>query len=197
MSETTVLNLSKGEKIDLSKTNPGVDAISLGLGWDENSGNGGKFDLDATAVLLDVNGKLLNNDPKNVIYFGNLTGTGVKHTGDNLTGQGDGDDETINVTLSAVPAECHKVAFLVNIYEASSRRQNFGMVKNAFIRAYNTATKVELESNGKRLHFDLSEDYGAFTGVVMGALYRREGEWKMEAIGEGRNGDLNTIIASL
>lgn len=190
MSETATapgVSLVKGQNIPLTKDNPGLKNLNIGLGWDVNQGNGKDFDLDAFALPVNAAGKIEN--PHNIVYFGNLTSAGIKHSGDNLTGQGDGDDETIFLDLAAIPASVDKVLLCVNIYEAGSRSQNFGMVKNAFIRAYDGDSKQELG------RYDLSEDYSANTGVVMGEVYRHQGEWKFKAIGEGKNGDINQIAA--
>lgn len=172
------VNLDKGQRVDLTKENPGLTKVTVGLGWDVgNSSNA--FDLDAFAV------------PKggSIVYFGALTGPGLKHHGDNLTGAGDGDDELIDVDLSAVQKD--EIFICVNIYKAGERHQNFGQVKNAFLRIFKTGTTEEL------LKYDLSEDYSGFTGIVMGKLYKKDGEWKFQAIGEGKNGDINAIAAGL
>ncbi len=184
---STTLSLEKGQKVDLTKSNPGLKIAHVGLGWDVNTSGGNAFDLDAFA-LLTTNGKLPSNN--HVVYFRNLKGPGVEHTGDNLTGAGDGDDETIKVKLAEIPVGVDEVHICVNIYEAQSRRQNFGQVKNAFIRIYDAETQQEL------LKYDLNEDYSAFSGMVMGKLYRKDGEWKFQAVGEGKNGDINSIAAS-
>lgn len=178
------LNLVKGERVDLTKTNPNLEIASVGLGWDVNRGSGAAFDLDAFAMIL-KGGKLTSTS--DVVYFGNKQASGVEHSGDNLTGQGDGDDETIKVTLANLPADATDVLFAVNIYQASERRQNFGMVSNAFIRIYNGATSEEI------LKYDLSEDSSSFNAYVLGKLYKKDGEWKFQAIGEGKNGDINEI----
>lgn len=182
------VNLSKGQNIDLTKTNPGLKIAALGLGWDAPKTGPHKFDLDAFALLMTA-GKLA--DAKDVVYFGNKDRTGVLHSGDNLTGVGDGDDETITVDFALVPATVEEVLLCVNIFEATQRNnQNFGQVENAFIRIYDKETNTELAK------YDLSEDYSAFNGMVMGKLYRKDGEWKFKAIGEGKNGDINQIAAA-
>lgn len=194
MSET--LNLVKGERVDLTKTNPGVSNFSIGLGWDVNAGNSGAFDLDAFAVVL-KQGKAISAAPQSVLYFGSpkvngkpsILNEALVHSGDNLTGAGAGDDETILIDVSKLPTDADEVLVCVNIYEAVNRRQNFGQVKNAFIRVYGTEQKNEI------LKFDLSEDYSAFSGMVMGKIYRKDGEWKFQAVGEGKNGDINQITA--
>ncbi len=182
------ISLTKGQKIDLTKGNPGLSKILVGLGWDVNKYDGGSaFDLDASAFLLNANGKL--QDPKDMVFFNNLkhSSGSVIHTGDNLTGEGEGDDEQIKVDLSKIPASVEKIDFTVTIYEADSRKQNFGQVSNAFIRIVD-------ESNGKELiRYDLGEDFSVETAVVVGELYRHSGEWKFSAIGSGFKGGLQAL----
>ncbi len=187
METANSISLVKGEKIDLTKSAPGLTAASLGLGWDLGTG-GPAFDLDASAFMLDKNSKLLNE--KNFVFFHNLKSPcgSVVHTGDNLTGAGDGDDETINVDLAKVPADVEQIVFIVNIYDSVARKQNFGQVKNAFIRMYDTNTKAEV------LKYDLSEDFSSATAVLFGRLYRKDGGWKFEATGAGENGGLQTFV---
>lgn len=184
------LNLEKGEKVDITKTNPGLTKINVGCGWDVNAAGGAAFDLDASILLLKED-KTLYEGTKGVIYFGNKKGYGVEHQGDNLTGAGEGDDETINVDLAAIPAEIAKVVVIVNIYQAESRHQHFGMVRNAFVRVYNPADQAVLAK------YDLSEDYSGKTGMIMGQLYRHNGEWKFQAMGNGANGDINAICENV
>lgn len=181
------LNLQKGAKVDLTKSNPGLSTIGVGLGWDLNRGNGPAQDLDAFIVPLDSANKALPND---TCYYGNKTvlGGSLAHSGDNLTGVGDGDDETIIVKLTEVPANVEKLIIAVNIYEAATRNQNFGAVRNAFVRVYDKATNVEL------LKYDLGEDYSTFQGVVFGELYRHQGEWKFGAVSNGFNGTINDML---
>ncbi len=185
------ISLTKGQKIDLTKGNPGLSKILVGLGWDVNKYDGGAaFDLDASAFLLNANGKLQN--PKDMVFFNNLkhSSGSVIHTGDNLTGEGEGDDEQIKVDLSKIPASVEKIDFTVTIYEADSRKQNFGQVSNAFIRIVD-------ESNGKELiRYDLGEDFSVETAVVVGELYRHAGEWKFSAIGSGFKGGLQALRAN-
>ncbi len=184
MSET--INLTKGERVDLTKTNPGLKVANVGLGWDTNGGSGAAFDLDAFALVL-VGEKLPNKDA--LIFFNNKTGHGLQHMGDNLTGVGDGDDETIKINLQSLDAATTEILIGVNIYQAPERRQNFGMVNNAFIRIYDAETNQEL------LKYDLSENYSAFNGMIMGKLYKKDGEWKFQAVGEGKNGTIAEIAA--
>lgn len=195
------VSLQKGQKVSLTKDNAGLGTVVAGLGWDEVKKKGGflggllggggqaEIDCDASALLLQ-NGKLM--DKKDIIFFGNLThpsGT-VRHMGDNLTGAGDGDDEQIKVDLAKLPPSVTHVAFTATIYDAEARRQNFGMVNNAFIRIYNEATGEEL------LRYDLGEDFSIETAVVFGELYRNNGEWKFNAIGSGYQGGLAALCAN-
>lgn len=178
------INLSKGQKVDLTKTNPGLTTVLVGLGWDTNKyDGGGDFDLDVSVFCANGAGKVDN--PKNFVFFNNPQNENgsVAHTGDNRTGAGGGDDEQIRVELTNVPAGIEKIAFAITIYEADQRRQNFGQVANSYVRILNEATGAEL------LRFDLGEDFSVETGVVVGELYRHGGEWKFNAIGNGyRNG---------
>lgn len=182
------INLTKGQKVDLTKGNPSLKNIMVGLGWDVNAFDGGSdFDLDAAAFMADANGKCPTE--KEFIFYGNLAHTteSVKHMGDNLTGAGDGDDEQIQVDLSKIPANIEKIAFTVTIYDADNRRQNFGQVSNAFIRIVDEATNTEL------IRYDLGEDFSIETAVVVGELYRHNGEWKFNAIGSGFQGGLAAL----
>ena len=182
------INLSKGQKVDLTKGNPGLKNIMVGLGWDVNAfDTGGDFDLDAAAFLLGDSGKVADSD--DFVFYRNLTHSSgsVVHQGDNLTGIGDGDDEQIKVDLSKVPDSVTKIAFTVTIYEAEQRRQNFGQVSNAFIRIVDETTNTEL------IRYDLGEDFSIETAVVVGELYRHNGEWKFNAIGSGFQGGLAAL----
>lgn len=182
------ISLSKGQKVDLTKGNAGLSKIIVGLGWDVNKYDGGaQFDLDASAFLLGANGKVPSD--KDFIFYGNLKhdSGAVEHQGDNLTGEGEGDDEQIKVDLSKVPANIDKIDFTVTIYEADVRRQNFGMVSNAFIRI------VDEVSNNELIRFDLGEDFSIETALVVGELYRHNGEWKFNAIGSGFAGGLYAL----
>lgn len=182
------INLSKGQKVDLTKGNPGLKNIMVGLGWDANSFDSGTdFDLDAAAFMCAANGKCPTE--KEFVFYGNLehVSGAVKHMGDNLTGDGDGDDEQIHVDLSAIPANVEKVAFTVTIYDADVRRQNFGQVSNAFIRIVDESTNQEL------IRYDLAEDFSIETAIVVGELYRHNGEWKFNAIGSGFQGGLAAL----
>ncbi len=182
------INLTKGQKVDLTKGNPGLKKIMVGLGWDVNAfDSGADFDLDASAFLLDENGKCPTE--KEFIFYGNLThgSEAVQHMGDNLTGEGEGDDEQIMVDLSLIPADIAKVAFTVTIYDSDARGQNFGQVSNSFIRIVDEATGQEL------IRYDLGEDFSIETAVVVGELYRHNGEWKFNAIGSGFQGGLAAL----
>ena len=182
------INLSKGQKVDLTKGNPGLKKIMVGLGWDVNAyDSGADFDLDAAAFMLDSRAKCPTE--KEFVFYGNLehASGSVKHMGDNLTGEGDGDDEQIFVDLSTIPANVEKVAFTVTIYEAESRRQNFGQVSNAYVRIVDDSTGQEL------IHYDLGEDFSIETAIVVGELYRHNGEWKFNAIGSGFQGGLAAL----
>ncbi|MEG0962225.1 MAG: TerD family protein [Lachnospiraceae bacterium] len=182
------INLSKGQKVDLTKGNPSLNNIMVGLGWDVNVFDSGvAFDLDAAAFLLGENGKCPTE--KEFVFYGNLvhSSESVKHMGDNLTGEGEGDDEQIQIDLKKIPANISKVAFTVTIYEAETRRQNFGQVSNAFIRIVDEATNIEL------IRYDLGEDFSIETAVVVGELYRNNGEWKFNAIGSGFQGGLAAL----
>ena len=182
------INLTKGQKVDLTKSNPGLKKIMVGLGWDINAfDSGAAFDLDAAAFMLGANGKCPTE--KEFIFYGNLEhdSESVKHLGDNLTGEGDGDDEQILVDLVNVPANVEKIAFTVTIYDAESRRQNFGQVCNSFIRIVDEATGTEL------IRYDLGEDFSIETAVVVGELYKHNGEWKFNAIGSGFQGGLAAL----
>lgn len=181
--------LSKGQKIDLTKTNPGLTKVVIGLGWDVNRYHGGQeFDLDASVFLLGENGKSRNES--DFIFYNNLVGGegSVVHQGDNRTGEGDGDDEQVIVDLSMVPSSVSKIAFTITIHDAQSRQQNFGQVDNAFVRVVDEETDEEI------LHFDLGEDFSIETAVVVAELYRHNGEWKFNAIGSGFSGGLADLV---
>lgn len=182
------VNLSKGQKVDLTKGNPGLCKLLIGLGWDTNKYDGGAdFDLDSAAFLLAANGKVASD--ADFVFYGNLqhASGSVLHQGDNLTGFGDGDDEQIKIDLSKVPASVEKIDFTVTIYDAEERRQNFGQVENAFIRILDESNDAEL------IRFDLGEDFSVETAVVVGELYRHNGEWKFNAIGSGFQGGLKAL----
>lgn len=182
------VNLTKGQKVSLTKSNPGLTNVIVGLGWDVNQyDTGGDFDLDATAFLLTDAGRV--SCQEDFIYFGNLShpSGSVIHQGDNLTGVGEGDDEQIKLNLSLVPANITKIAFAVTIYDAETRRQNFGQINQAFIRIYDASTGQEM------LRYDLGEDFSIETAAIFGELYKYGNEWKFNAIGSGYQGGLAAI----
>jgi len=200
------INLQKGQKIDLTKGNPGLSKILVGLGWDEVAGKpksggilGGLFgggggssaaiDCDASAILLDSQGKLTNKN--RLVYFGNLKSgdQSVIHSGDNLTGAGEGDDEQIQVDLSKVPSDVQKIVFVVNIYDCVKRKQDFGLIANAFIRVVNPVGNQEF------CRYNLTDSYAGKTSLVVAEVYRHNNEWKFAAIGEGTNdGSLSELV---
>jgi len=186
-----LVSLEKGAKVDLTKANPGLKLVNVGMGWDVKGGSGPAYDLDAFGFYLGENGKLTQKE--HICFFGNKNIPGMKHGGDNLTGAGDGDDETMMIDLNQIPANVNDVILAVNIYEAEKRgNQKFGLVKNAFIRLYD----ADQGPTNNLVRYDLSEDYSSNTGVILGRLYRHEGEWKFQAIGEGKNGTINDIVAN-
>ncbi|OLN31627.1 TerD family protein [Desulfosporosinus metallidurans] len=174
------ISLQKGQKVDLTKSNPGLTKIVIGLGWDVNKYDGGKdFDLDAAAFMLNADGKVMED--KNFVFYNNPKSPdgSVMHTGDNRSGIGDGDDEQIKVDLGIVPTGISKISFGITIHEAKERNQNFGQVSNAYVRVLNEASGEEL------IRYDLGEDFSVETAVVVGELYRNNAEWKFNAIGSG------------
>ncbi|RSD26288.1 TerD family protein [Mesobacillus subterraneus] len=199
------ISLQKGQRVDLTKGNPGLSKIMVGLGWDpvQKSGGGGLFgglfggggganiDCDASVIMLGANDKLQSNN--DVVYFGNLKSRdgSVTHTGDNLTGDGDGDDEQVYIELSRVPANIEKLVFVVNIYDAVKRKQHFGMIRNAFIRVVNPSNNQEL------IKYNLTEDYSGKTSLLVGEIYRNNNEWKFAAVGTGTNAPgLSEVVRS-
>ncbi len=185
------ISLQKGQKVDLTKTNPGLTKIIAGLGWDTNKYDGtSAFDLDASVFLLGESGKV--NNEKDFVFFNNLkhSSGAVEHLGDNLTGAGDGDDEQIKVDLNLVPSNIHKISFAVTIHDAAVRKQNFGQVSNAFIRI------VDSNSNAEIVKYDLGEDFSVETAIVVGELYRHGSEWKFNAIGSGFQGGLQALCSN-
>jgi len=198
------INLQKGQRVDLTKGNPGLTKIMVGLGWDPvqqksggllgslfGGGAGANVDCDASVICLSENDKVLSNS--DVIYFGNLKSKdgSIQHSGDNLTGDGDGDDEQVHVDLARVPATIQKLVFVVNIYDAVKRKQHFGMIQNAFIRIVNPNT------NSTLIHYNLTDDYSGKTSLIVGELYRHGQEWKFAAVGTGTNaGSLGEVVKS-
>ncbi|WP_327413774.1 TerD family protein [Streptomyces sp. NBC_01233] len=181
------VSLSKGGNVSLTKAAPNLTAVIVGLGWDARTTTGVDFDLDASAILTTDQGKVTSD--ANFVFFNNLKSPdgSVEHTGDNTTGEGEGDDEAIKVNLAGVPADVAKIVFPVSIYEAESRQQSFGQVRNAYIRVVNHADNTELA------RYDLSEDASTETAMVFGELYRNGAEWKFRAIGQGYASGLRGI----
>ncbi len=182
------INLSKGQKVDLTKGNPGLDKILAGLGWDTNRYDGGnEFDLDVSVFMTGASGSV-EKDSNFVFYNNRQDSAGsVVYSGDNRTGAGEGDDETVSITLSLVPPDVQKISFTVTIHEAEERGQNFGQVSNSYIRIVDMAKNVEL------LRYDLGEDYSIETAIVVGELYRHGSEWKFAAVGSGFSGGLAAL----
>jgi tellurium resistance protein TerD len=178
------ISIAKGGNVSLSKEAPGLTRILIGLGWDTRATDGADFDLDASAFLLAETGKVRSD--ADFIFYNQLKSAdgSVEHTGDNLTGEGEGDDEAVKVDLSRVPAEIQKIAVAVTIHDADARRQNFGMVQNAFIRVVNDADSKEIA------RYDLTEDYSTETALIFGEVYRHGNEWKFRAVGQGFQGGL-------
>lgn len=181
------VSLNKGGNVSLSKAAPNLTEVIVGLGWDPRVTTGVDFDLDASALLLNSRGRILSD--AHFVFFNNLKSPegAVEHTGDNLTGGGEGDDEQIKVTLPLVPADCDKIVFPVSIYNAEASGQNFGQVRNAFIRIVDAKTNVELA------RYDLTEDASSETAMVFGELYRYDAEWKFRAVGQGYASGLRGI----
>jgi tellurium resistance protein TerD len=183
------VSLSKGGNVSLTKEAPGLTAVVVGLGWDVRTTTGSDFDLDASALLASQESKVLSD--QHFVFFNNLKSPdgSVEHTGDNLTGEGEGDDEQIKVNLATVPAEVSKIVFPVSIYDADNRQQSFGQVRNAFIRIVNQADNNEIA------RYDLSEDASTETAMVFGELYRHGEEWKFRAVGQGYASGLSGIAS--
>ncbi|WP_043264188.1 TerD family protein [Streptomyces sp. CT34] len=181
------VSLSKGGNVSLTKEAPNLTAVLVGLGWDARTTTGADFDLDASALLTNDQGKVAND--QNFVFFNNLKSPcgSVEHTGDNTTGEGEGDDEAIKVSLAGIPADVSKIVFPVSIYDAETRQQSFGQVRNAYIRVVNQADGKELA------RYDLSEDASTETAMVFGELYRNGAEWKFRAIGQGYASGLRGI----
>lgn len=184
------ISLTKGGNVNLSKEAPNLTNIAVGLGWNPRATDGQAFDLDAIAFLVNESGKVRADT--DFIFFNNLKSAdgSVEHTGDNRTGEGDGDDEVIKVDLSKVPADVSKVVFCAVIYDGQARNQNFGQVANAYIRVVNTQGDAEVA------RYDLSEDSSTETAMVFGELYKNNGEWKFRAVGQGFAGGLGPLAAS-
>ena len=181
------ISLNKGGNLSLSKTDPSLNQVLIGLGWDARATDGVDFDLDASAFLLGANDKV-RGESDFIFYNQTRSPEGsVEHTGDNRTGEGDGDDEAVKINLAKVPADVQKIAITVTIHDAESRGQNFGQVQNAFIRVVNDQSNTEI------VRFDLNEDYSTETAMIFGELYRHNGEWKFRAVGQGYAGGLSAM----
>jgi tellurium resistance protein TerD len=184
------ISLSKGANVSLNKEEPGLQKAKVGLGWDARSTDGDAFDLDASVFLIQENGKVRSDN--DFIFYNQLSSTcgSVVHSGDNLTGEGEGDDEAVRIDLNAIPPEITKLVFAVTIHEADGRRQNFGMVNAAFIRVVNE------QNNREIVRYDLSEDASTETAMIFGEVYRYHNEWKFRAVGQGYNGGLGPLARS-
>lgn len=181
------ISLQKGGNVNLSKTDPNLKQILLGLGWDARASDGVDFDLDASIFMVTENGRVRSDS--DFIFYGQLRSqcNAIEHTGDNRTGIGDGDDESLKINLAQVPAAITRLVVAVTIHEAQQRKQNFGMVQDAFIRLLNLETGVEIT------RFDLTEDYSTETAMVFGEVYRYANEWKFKAVGQGYAGGLRAL----
>jgi tellurium resistance protein TerD len=181
------VSLNKGGNVSLTKEAPGLTAVLIGLGWDARTTSGADFDLDASALMLGTSGKILSDS--HFVFFNNLTSPdgSVEHLGDNLTGEGEGDDEEIKVNLVGVPPEVDRVVITVSIYDAETRQQSFGQVRNAYIRVVNQADNAEIT------RYDLSEDASTETAMIFGELYRNNADWKFRAVGQGYSTGLRGI----
>ncbi|MYM81376.1 chemical-damaging agent resistance protein C [Duganella sp. FT50W] len=184
------ISLQKGGNVNLSKEAPGLTKIVVGLGWDVRSTDGSPFDLDGSAFLLKVDGKVRNDS--DFIFYNNLKSAdqSVAHSGDNRTGDGAGDDETVTIDLTKVPADVDRIAICATIHEGDARRQNFGMVQKAFIRTVNGASNAEIA------RYDLSEDSSTESAMIFGEVYRNNGDWKFKAVGQGFKGGLGPLAGS-
>ncbi|MDK6927881.1 TerD family protein [Klebsiella aerogenes] len=183
------VSLSKGGNVSLSKSDPSMKNVLVGLGWDVRTTDGQDFDLDASAFLLSETGKVRSDS--DFIFYNNLKSAdgSVTHTGDNRTGEGDGDDESLIVKLDMIPANVAKIVFVVTIHDAQMRRQSFGQVSGAFIRLVNNDSQLEVA------RYDLTEDASSETAMLFGELYRHNGEWKFRAVGQGYAGGLYSVCA--
>lgn len=184
------ISLQKGGNVNLSKEAPGITKMTIGLGWDARVTDGAAFDIDGSVFLLKADGKVRAD--VDMIFYNNLKSSdgSVAHSGDNTTGAGDGDDETVSVDLSKVPADVDKIAVCVTIHDAEARKQNFGMVSKAYVRCVNDSGNTEIA------RFDLSEDGSTETAMVFGEIYRNGSDWKFKAIGQGYKGGLGPLAAS-
>lgn len=187
-----ILSLTKGANLSLTKEFPSLKLVRFGLGWDAKSTDTGvDFDLDASAFMLNNQKKLLNtNTGEGFIFYNQPSAIGIQYGGDNRTGSGEGDDETLDVDLNSLQSTVESVMITATIYHARSRKQNFGQVKNAYIRLIDAETGTEL------VRYDLSEDFGTETALMFGELYRHNGEWKFRAVGQGYTGGLSALAGS-
>lgn len=181
------ITLQKGGNVNLSKEAPGLNKLTVGLGWDVRSTDGTDFDLDGIVFMLTTAGKVRSD--ADFIFYNNLKSAdgSVQHSGDNRTGAGEGDDETVQIDLARVPADVDKIAFAVTIHDGETRRQNFGQVPRAFVRCVNAANTTEIA------RFDLSEDTSTETAMIFGEVYRAGGDWKFRAVGQGFKGGLGAL----
>lgn len=181
------ISLSKGGNVSLSKEAPGLTGVVVGLGWDARATDGADFDLDASVFMVADGGKVRSD--ADFIFYNNAKSSdgSIEHLGDNRTGEGEGDDEQVKIGLTGVPADVKKLVFSVTIHDAESRKQNFGMVQNAFIRVVNQAGETEIA------RYDLSEDFSTETALIFGELYRHGDEWKFKAVGQGFAGGLGAL----
>ncbi|MDJ0580889.1 TerD family protein [Crocosphaera sp.] len=185
------ISLSKGQRISLEKASPGLKAAFVGLGWDVKKVNtGNDYDLDVSVFLLGENEKLISDN--HLVFYNNLKSPdadhSVEHMGDNLTGEGEGDDEVVLVNFTKIPDDIKKLVFVVTIHEADKRSQNFGQIDNAFVRLVDVQTKNEV------LRYDLSEQYSIETALIVAEIYKKDGEWRMSAVGSGYQGGLQAIL---
>ena len=185
------ISLSKGQRVSLEKVSPGLEAVLVGLGWDVKTvDTESDFDIDVSVFMLGENEKLPSDS--HFIFYNNLKSPDsvhcIEHMGDSLTGEGEGDDEVVLVNLTKVPGEIKKLVFVVTIHQADQRKQNFGQVENAFVRLVDVKTKEEV------LRFDLTENYSIETAITVAEIYRKDGQWRMNAVGAGYQGGLQTIL---
>ena len=185
------ISLQKGQRVSLEKVAPGLEAVLVGLGWDTNKTDSGfDFDLDASVFLLGSNEKIISE--QHFVFYNNPKSpdesASVEYMGDNRTGAGEGDDEVILVNLTKIPSNVQKLVFTITIYEADRRQQNFGQVQNAFVRLVDVKTKKEV------LRYELTEDYSIETALIMAEIYRRDGTWRMSAVGAGYQGGLQALL---
>jgi tellurium resistance protein TerD len=184
------ISLQKGGNVNLSKEAPGLSQLTIGLGWDVRNTDGAGFDIDSSVFLLKTDGKVRSD--QDFIFYNNLKSAdgSIVHSGDNRTGEGEGDDESVKVDLARVPADVDKIAVCVTIHDADARRQNFGQVQKAFVRCVNSANNQEVA------RYDLSEDSSTETAMVFGELYRNGSDWKFRAVGQGYKGGLAALATS-